>query len=287
MAKQKERGFLVLARLFWIFLKAGTFTFAGGLAMLPLIQKDVIEKYKMLDDEAFLEYAALSQTLPGMIALNCAIFVGKSAAGLPGALAAGLGTVLPAFVLMLAATALINFIPRTDRVESAFKGVRAASAALILYSAIKLGKKDIRKAFPMAVVAVSFVLVLFLNVGAFPVIISAAAAGIAVTLAGGQKAGEKPEGEAPGAERAGALGEAPGGDGHGGESAARPGGGPGDPAGPAGGAGETGDAGDAGGEPGDPAGQTGETGGAGETSDAGQAGDARGAGEERSGEGRP
>jgi chromate transporter len=237
LAKRKERGFPVLARLFWIFLKAGTFTFAGGLAMLPLIQKDVIEKYKMLDDEAFLEYAALSQTLPGMISLNCAIFVGKSAAGLPGALAAGLGTVLPAFALMLAAAALINFIPRTDRVESAFKGVRAASAALILYSAIKLGKKDMRRLFPVIVAAASFVLVLFFSVDAFPVILSAAAAGVAVTLARGRKGdGERdagqgdggraalqaggPEGgqlggSTPGAEQAGELGEAPVGGGHG------------------------------------------------------------------------
>jgi chromate transporter len=186
--KHRQRGFIILARLFWVFLKAGTFTFAGGLAMLPLIQKDVIDKYRMLDDETFLEYAALSQTLPGMIALNCAIFVGKSVGGVPGAVAAGLGTVLPAFVLMLAATLLINFIPRTGRVENAFKGVRAASAALILHSAIKLGKKGARKAFPAIVALISFALVLFFKISAFPVILAAAAAGVAVAFASGRSA---------------------------------------------------------------------------------------------------
>jgi chromate transporter len=187
-------------RLFWIFLKAGTFTFAGGLAMLPLIQKDVIDKYRMMDEETFLDYAALSQTLPGIIALNCAVFVGKKVAGMVGALAAGFGTILPAFVLMLVATVLVDSIPRTETVERVFAGVRSASAALILYSAIKLGKKSFQKLFSVVLILLSFVIVLFFRVSAFWVILGAAAAGLAVKLA-------KP-GDDPGAKSGGKGGEA-------------------------------------------------------------------------------
>ena len=173
---------LTLLRLFWIFFKAGTFTFSGGLAMLPLIQKDVIEKYKMLDKDTFLDYAALSQTLPGIISLNCGIFVGRTVAGIAGAAAAGFGVVLPAFVTMLAATILLEFIPRTGVVESVFAGVRSASAALILYSAISLGSRNFKKPFPVIMIAIAFVSVLFFNVSAFFVILFAAFSGLAFHL---------------------------------------------------------------------------------------------------------
>ena len=197
-------GRQTLFRLFWIFFKAGSFTFAGGLAMLPLIQKDVIDKYEMLDKDTFLDYAALSQTLPGIIALNCGIFVGRSVAGVAGAFAAGFGVILPAFIAMLAATILLNSLPRTDIVENIFAGVRSASAALILYSAISLGKKNYRKLFPIALIAISFVLTLFFKVSAYLIVIGAALAGLAyMTMK--NKSGENKTGE--GNTTAGKTGE--------------------------------------------------------------------------------
>jgi len=194
-------GAATLRRLFWVFFKAGTFTFSGGLAMLPLIQKDVIDKYGMMDKDTFLEYAALSQTLPGVIALNCGIFVGKKVAGTAGALVAGLGTVLPAFVAMLAAAALLERIPRTGVVQNIFEGVRSASAALILYSAISLSGKNIRKPIPIALLSISFVVIFFFGVNALLVIIGAALAGVGMKYAekrkpqaaAGQEAPRPPE----------------------------------------------------------------------------------------------
>lgn len=161
--------------------------------MLPLIQKDVIDKYKMLDKETFLDYAALSQTLPGVIALNCGIFVGRSVAGVAGALMAGFGTVLPAFVFMLAATILLNGLPKTDLVVHIFDGVRSASAALIFYSAISLGHKGYKKPFPIVLIAVSFIIVLMFKVSAFWVVAGAALAGLAMKYATGWKQPEKTE----------------------------------------------------------------------------------------------
>jgi chromate transporter len=155
----------VLWALFIIFLKAGTFTFAGGLAMLPLIEKDVVEKYKLMPREEFLEYATLAQTLPGVIALNCASFVGRRTAGLAGMLAAGIGASFSAFFLMLLATILLQIIPREGPVAGAFRGIRAASAALVLSAAFMLGRHNIKSIFSVVVMAAVFILVLILAAG--------------------------------------------------------------------------------------------------------------------------
>ena len=178
----------MLIKLFWVFFKAGTFTFSGGLAMLPLIQKDVIDKYEMLDKETFLEYAALSQTLPGVISLNCGVFVGTKVAGPAGAFAAGLGTILPAFAAMLAVAMLLERIPKTGVIQNIFAGVRSASAALILYSAISLAGKNLKKFFPLLLLAISFAAVLFFNANAFFVIIGAALAGYLYKVVSGRRA---------------------------------------------------------------------------------------------------
>lgn len=166
-----------LWELFIVFFKAGTFTFAGGLAMLPVIQKDVVDKYQLLSREDFLEYATLAQSLPGVIAVNCASFVGKRTAGVAGMLIAVFGAIFSAFVLMLLATIVLQFVPMAGPVVGAFRGIRAASAALVLSAAFTLGSFNIKTIFSIAVMAVSFVLVLFFNVNTLLVILAAGLAG--------------------------------------------------------------------------------------------------------------
>ncbi len=173
----KKSEIKVLWALFIIFLKAGTFTFAGGLAMLPVIEKDVVEKYKLLSKEDFLEYATLAQTLPGVIALNCASFVGRRTAGFAGMLAAGFGASFSAFFLMLLATILLQYIPQTGPVAGAFRCIRAASAALVLSAAFTLGRHNIKSAFAIVLMIAVFVLVLFLNVNSLLAILCAGIAG--------------------------------------------------------------------------------------------------------------
>jgi chromate transporter len=172
----KKAELKTLWELFVIFFKAGTFTFAGGLAMLPVIEKDVVEKYKLVPKEDFLEYATLAQTLPGVIAVNCASFIGKRAAGTKGMLIAGLGATFSAFVLMIVATILLQLIPQQGPVVGAFKGIRAASAALVLSAAFTLGRYNLKSAFAIVVMLASFALVFFADISAVIVI---AAAGIA------------------------------------------------------------------------------------------------------------
>ena len=163
--------------LFFIFFKAGTFTFAGGLAMLPVIERDIVEKYKLLNKEDFLEYATLSQTLPGVIAVNCANFVGRSVAGGVGMLVASIGATFSAFVLMIFATIAMQIIPQTGPVAGAMGCIRAASAALILSAAFTLGTHNIKSVFSVIIMLAAFSAVVFFSVNVPLIIVAAGLAG--------------------------------------------------------------------------------------------------------------
>ena len=163
--------------LFITFFKAGTFTFAGGLAMLPVIERDIVGKYGWLSREDFLEYVAFSQTLPGVVAVNCACFVGRRVAGTLGMLAASLGATFSAFVLMIAATVTTQYIPQTGPAIGAIRGIRAASSALILSAAFTLGGNNIKTTFSVIVMLAAFVSVLFLKISTPLVVIAAGVTG--------------------------------------------------------------------------------------------------------------
>lgn len=186
----KKPDLKTLWHLFVIFFKAGTFTFAGGLAMLPVIEKDVVEKYKLMPKEDFMEYATLSQTLPGVIALNCASFVGRRSAGVWGMLVAGFGATFSAFALMLVATILLQFVPQDGAFAGAFRGIRAASAALVLSAAFSLGRHNVKTAFAIVVMLCAFSLVLFADISAPLVILAAGAAGCIYQWAKSRRKGE-------------------------------------------------------------------------------------------------
>lgn len=173
----KKCNIRTLWQLFYTFFKAGTFTFAGGLAMLPVLEKDLVVKYALISKEDFLEFATLSQTLPGVIALNCACFVGKCAAGPLGMLIAGFGATCSAFVLMLAATIAIRFIPQSGWVMGAMRGVRAASAAFVFSAAFSLGRHNIKSTFSVLLMLATFVFVFFLHVSAPLIVLAAGFAG--------------------------------------------------------------------------------------------------------------
>jgi len=181
----------ILWALFITFFKAGTFTFAGGLAMLPVIEKDVTEKYKLMGKDDFMEYATLSQTLPGVIALNCASFVGKHSAGFLGMLVAGIGAIFSAFVLMLVATIAIQYIPQSGPAMGAMRGIRAASAALILSAAFSLGTHNLKSVFAVVAMIISFILVFFFKVSSLLVVIIFGIVGVLYSWRFKDKRGEK------------------------------------------------------------------------------------------------
>ena len=129
-----------LAALFWSFFKIGAFTFGGGYAMIPLIEREVIDNRRWVKREEFLDLLTLAQSAPGPIALNTAVFVGYQLRGLWGAVSAILGIVIPSFVVILLVAILFSDIRHNAWVEAAFKGMRPAVVALIVAPVLSLAR---------------------------------------------------------------------------------------------------------------------------------------------------
>jgi chromate transporter len=124
--------------LFLTFAKIGLFTFGGGYAMIPLIQKEIIQAHEWLTTKEFVDIIAIAEMTPGPVAINSATFVGYKLAGVPGAAAATLGVILPSFVIIVAfATAFLKF-KDAPAAKAALKGLRPAVTALIAAAAISL-----------------------------------------------------------------------------------------------------------------------------------------------------
>ena len=118
-------------QLFWTYLKIGTFTLGGGYVMLPMIEREVVDRRRWIDSEEYLNMIALAQAAPGLIAVNSAIFIGWRIGGWRGVIATVLGAVLPSFVIILAIAILFQDYHHYPAVEAVFKGVRPAVVALI------------------------------------------------------------------------------------------------------------------------------------------------------------
>ena len=127
-------------QLFYTYLKIGTFTLGGGYAMLPLIQREVVDVRGWIDEEEFLNMIALAQAAPGLIAVNSAIFIGWRVGGWRGVCGAVLGAVLPSFLIILAIAMVFQERKEYPAVEAAFKGIRPAVVALIAAPLFKMAK---------------------------------------------------------------------------------------------------------------------------------------------------
>jgi chromate transporter len=167
-----------MIKLFSVFFKIGAFTFGGGYAILPVIQKEVVDKNKWLSEEEVLDVFAISQSIPGVISINSAIYIGRKVAGIPGAVSSALGMILPSFIVILAIAPLIINLRDNEIVGRFFTGIRASATALILLAAVKMVKAAIGEKWGIAVAAASFVLVVFFDVHAVWVIVGGAACGI-------------------------------------------------------------------------------------------------------------
>ena len=128
-------------QLFWTYVKIGTFTLGGGYAMLPLIQREVVDKHHWIEEKEFLNMIALAQAAPGLIAVNSAIFIGHRIAGWKGTIACVSGAVLPSFIIILLIAMYFTHLKEMPVVEAIFKGVRPAVVALIAATVIKLARK--------------------------------------------------------------------------------------------------------------------------------------------------
>jgi len=164
--------------LFLTFLKIGAFTFGGGYAMIPLIERETVERRGWVKKEDILEIIAVAESTPGPIAINSATYVGYKIAGFFGALAATLGVVLPSFLIILAVTFLLDRFSSLTAVRYAFIGIRAGVLALILKALLSMYKSCPKSAVAYIIMAAAFAVTAFTPVNVIFVIIGCALFGL-------------------------------------------------------------------------------------------------------------
>lgn len=129
--------------LFWTFAKMGVMTFGGGMAMLPILQREVVENKHWATEEELVDYYAIGQCTPGIIAVNTATFVGQKLKGLSGGIFATLGMVFPSLVIISILAGLITNFADLAWVQNAFAGIRACVCVLIFNATVRLMKKSV------------------------------------------------------------------------------------------------------------------------------------------------
>lgn len=130
----------IYLKLFTSFLKIGAFTFGGGWAMIPIIEREVVDKQQWIKREDFIDALAIAQSLPGILAVNISILVGNRLRGLKGSLTATLGTILPSFLIILAIAIWFVQVYDNPVIENIFKGIRPAVVALIVSPVLSTAK---------------------------------------------------------------------------------------------------------------------------------------------------
>lgn len=163
--------------LFWTFCKIGALTFGGGYAMLPLIQREIVENKKWSTEKEILDYYAVGQCTPGVIAVNTATFIGYKLKGIIGGIVATLGVIFPSIVIILIIAAFLQNFADLAIVQSAFAGIRVAVVALIITTVVKLIKSSIKDYLGVIIAIIAFVISAFIGLSPVYVVIAAALTG--------------------------------------------------------------------------------------------------------------
>ncbi len=164
--------------LFWTFFKIGLFTFGGGYAMIPLIEREIVEKKGWLDQSVASDMVAIAEATPGPIAVNMATFVGCQRCGVLGAFFATLGLVIPSFCIIIAISLCLALVQDNVWVESAFKGIRVGVVVLVLNAGIKMTKKMPKLLVTIVMCIVAFGLAAFTKTDVVFIIVGGGIAGI-------------------------------------------------------------------------------------------------------------
>ena len=156
-----------LLPLFLTFFKIGAFTFGGGHAMIPLIQRETVENKKWITDDDILEIIAIAESTPGPVAINSATFVGYRTCGFWGAVCATFGVVLPSFVIIYLISAVLDNFLEFTLIANAFRGIKIGVGILILDAAVTMIKKMHKKVLPRAIMVCSAIAMLCINIFAW------------------------------------------------------------------------------------------------------------------------
>lgn len=167
-----------LWELFLVFFKMGSFTFGGGYAMLPIIQEEIVNKRSWATDEEILDYYAIGQSTPGIIAVNTATFIGYNRIGIIGGIIATLGVVSPSIVLITIIATFFKNFQNYVLVQHAFGGIRVVVAALIFNAVLKMYKDSVKDWLGILLFITSFLLLVFLDITPILVIVVSALIGI-------------------------------------------------------------------------------------------------------------
>jgi chromate transporter len=179
----------VYLELIVTFFKIGIMTFGGGYAMLPIIQREVVEKKQWATEEEILDYYAIGQCTPGIIAVNTATFIGNKQKGILGGFLATFGLVLPSLIIISIIAAVLTNFAEIAAVQHALAGIRVAVVVLVGYSVKKLAKSGVRGAFGWCLFVLTFLVSALFGVSPVLVVVLAAVAGVLAGILG--RGGEK------------------------------------------------------------------------------------------------
>ena len=158
--------------LFECFFQLGLFTIGGGMAMVPIMQEKVCDERKWMTEEEVLDCLAVCQSLPGVIAINMATYIGYYKKGLKGAIVSTLGVLIPSFVIIILVVTILGNIDENPYVQGALMGFKAAATGLIAYAAANMAKKTLDSAFTWVLALVALVLIAFLGIDVVWVILA-------------------------------------------------------------------------------------------------------------------
>ena len=173
--EEKKTG---LWTLFLTFAKVGVMTFGGGYAMLPILEREVVTNRGWATSEEMLDYYAIGQCTPGVIAVNVSTFIGFKTRGVIGAIVATLGMLFPSLLIITSLASVLKMFQDNVYVQKAFGGIRIAVCALIASTIIKLAKKTIKGITAAIIMVVAFCLELFVGVSPAIIVLSVIAFGV-------------------------------------------------------------------------------------------------------------
>ena len=173
-----------LFELFLAFAKVGVMTFGGGYAMLPILEREIVDDKGWASSEELMDYYAVGQCTPGVIAVNTATFIGKKIAGIPGAVFATLGMVFPSLVIISLIAGILENFAELSVVKSAFAGIRVCVCVLIFNAVVKLWKNAVPDKGALVLCLFVFILSVFLDISPVVFVLLCGAAGILFTRLG-------------------------------------------------------------------------------------------------------
>ena len=173
--------------LFLTFAKVGVMTFGGGYAMLPILQREVVENKGWATDEELTDYFAIGQCTPGVIAVNTATFIGQKRRGIIGGIVATLGVVFPSLIIIAALAGVIDAFSHLTWVQHAFAGIRVCVCVLIFNAVLKLWKGAVKDVWGLVIFLVILALSVFTKLSPIIYVLAAAVAGLLIKNLGAKR----------------------------------------------------------------------------------------------------